>query len=130
MSYVDGFVIAIPKSKIEDYKKVAGPSGKIWMEHGALSYKECILEDAQPAMPEEAGNMRFQWFGELAKINKDETVVFSYILYKSRAHRDEVNAKVMQDPRMGEICPNANGGEPPFDMNRMTYGGFEAIIDL
>lgn len=129
MSYVDGFVIAVPKNKIEDYKKIAGPAGKIWMEHGALSYKEFILEDAEPQAPEEAGNMRFQWFAELAKANKDETVVFSYILYKSRAHRDEVNGKVMSDKRMQEICP-AQNGEPPFQMNRMAYGGFESIVDL
>jgi uncharacterized protein YbaA (DUF1428 family) len=117
MPYVDGFVIPVPKKKVEAYRKIAAKAGKVWREHGALDYKECVIEDT---------NMKFGLpFPKLAKTKPGETVVFSYILYKSRAHRDKVNAKVMKDPRitgMGEMAM-------PFDVKRMSYGGFDVIVD-
>lgn len=128
MSYVDGFVLPVPEGKIDAYREMAGKAGKIWMEHGALSYKECVLEDAEPEMPEDAPeNCKLTPFRDMAGTKAGETVVFAFIVYKSRAHRDEVNEKVMADPRMKEACDKNN---MPFDPSRMTYGGFEAIVDL
>jgi len=122
MTYVDGFVIPMPKNNVEDYKVLAGKAGAVWMEYGALGYKECVMED-------KAGDMCPN-FPALVKAEEDETVVFAFILYKSRAHRDEVNAKVMADPRMQEMCPTQSGNPPPFDMTRMAFSGFEAVVDL
>lgn len=130
MSYVDGFVIAIKKSKVEEYKKMAEGGKAVWLQHGALDYKECVGEDLTPAMPDMPGmeNMPKQkTFVELAKAQPDETVIFSYIVFKDRAHRDEVNAKVMSDPSM---TPDAMKDQPmPFEMNKMTYGGFQTIVE-
>lgn len=130
MSYIDGFVIAIKKSKVEEYKKMAEQGKQVWLKHGALDYKECVGEDLTPAMPEMPGmeNMPKQkTFVELAGAQPDETVIFSYIVFKDRAHRDEVNAKVMADPSM---TPEAMKDQPmPFEMNKMTYGGFQAIVE-
>lgn len=116
--YVDGFVIPLPKDKIETYKAIAEKACEVWMEHGALEYRECVLEDpiAKDVLP----------FPQLAATKPDETVIFAYITYNSRAHRDEVNAKVMADPRMHEMC-GADG--PPFDCARMACGGFETIVE-
>lgn len=129
MSYVDGFVLVINPNKMDEYKKIAGDAGKIWMEHGALAYKECMLEDANPVPEDAPAEFKMRVFKDLAGANEGETVVFSYILYKSREHRDEVNSKVMQDERMKNICPASNG-EAPFDMKKMSYGGFKAFVDL
>jgi uncharacterized protein YbaA (DUF1428 family) len=116
--YVDGFVLPVPKKNLEAYRKMSRKAGKLWIEHGALEYRECAGEDLR--IP---GMLSFE---KMAKLKPGETVVFAWILYKSRAHRDKVNAKVMKDPR---IKPGPN--EPmPFDMKRMAYGGFEAIVDL
>lgn len=126
MTYVDGFVIPIPESKIDSYCEIAQMAGKLWMEHGALSYKECVLEDAEPATPEDAPeNCKITPFRKLAATKGGETVIFAFITYKSRAHRDEVNAKVMADPRMQCDINNL-----PFDPSRMSAGGFKAIVDL
>jgi uncharacterized protein YbaA (DUF1428 family) len=116
--YVDGFVIAVPKKKLAAYRRMAVLAGKIWREYGALDYKECVADDM---------NVKFgQPFPKLAKTKPGETVVFSWIVYKSRAHRDRVNKKVMADPRMNDMCdPN----DPPFSMKRMTYGGFTVMVD-
>ncbi len=118
--YVDGYVIVIPKKNLESYKKMATVGAKVWMKYGALDYKECVIEDAKPAhvvLP----------FGKLAKAGKNDTIVFSYILYKNRAHRDTVNKKVMKDRMMD---PKEWENKPmPFDMKRMSYGGFEVIVD-
>lgn len=116
--YVDGFVIPVPKDKIEVYKAIAGKAAVVWKEHGALEYRECVLEDAvaKDVLP----------FPQLAAATPEETVIFAYITYNSRAHRDEVNAKVMADPRMNEMC-GAEG--MPFDCARMAYGGFETIVE-
>ena len=128
MAYVDGFVLPVPEGKIEAYREMAAKAGKIWMEHGALSYKECVLEDAEPQMPEDApDHCKLTPFTTLAGTKDGETVIFAFIVYQSRAHRDEVNKKVMADPRMSEAC---DGNNMPFDPSRMAYGGFNAIVDL
>lgn len=117
--YVDGFVIPVPKKKVKAYKALAKKAGKIWMEHGALEYMECVGEDLKVkfGLP----------FGKLTKTNPSETVFFSFIVYKSRKHRDAVNKKVMADKRMNEMC---DPGDMPFEVKRMAYGGFEALVDL
>lgn len=128
MTYVDGFVLPVPEGKIDAYRQMAESAGKIWMEHGALQYKECVLEDAKPEMPEDAPEAcKITPFGELAGTKDGETVIFAFIVYKSREHRDEVNKKVMADPRMKDACDENN---MPFDPSRMTYGGFKALVDL
>lgn len=115
--YVDGFVIPMPKSKLAAYKKIAKTAGKIWKKHGALDYKECVGEDLKIKMGVP--------FPALAKVKPGETVVFSWIYYKSRAHRDKVNAKVMADPAIKKMdCAKI------FDCKRMSYGGFEVFVDL
>ena len=116
--YVDGFVIPIPKRQVAAYRRMAAKAGKIWMEHGALQYVECVGEDLKVKMGKP--------FPRLARTKAGETVVFSWIVYKSRAHRDKVNAKVMKDPRLSSMGPDVM----PFDPKHMTYGGFEAIVDL
>ena len=116
--YVDGFVLVVPKKKIDAYKKLAKKAGKIWREHGALEYRECIGEDLKVkfGMP----------FTKLVKTKPSETVVFSWIVYKSRAQRDKVNKAVMADPRIQGMDPKAM----PFDAKRMIYGGFKVMVDL
>lgn len=120
-TYVDGFVLPVPKANLDAYKKMASKAATVWKEHGALDYKECVLED---------GRIEGVYsFLDLAGVKEDETVVFAYIVYKSRAHRDEVNAKVMADPRMHECCPDKNPGAVlPFDCKKMAYGGFQTIV--
>jgi uncharacterized protein YbaA (DUF1428 family) len=117
--YVDGFVIVIPKKKLAEYTKISKKAGKIWMEYGALEYRECVGEDMKVSfgLP----------FPKLTKTKPSEVVIFSWILYKSRKHRDQVNAKVMVDERMQDICTPETA---PFDVKRMSYGGFETIVDL
>ncbi len=119
-SYVDGFVLPVPKGKLAEYKKMASQGGKLWMKHGALQYFECVGEDLTPAWAK-------MTFPKLAKTKPDETVVFSFIVFKSRKHRDQVNAKVMKDPALD---PEKFKDKPmPFDMKRMAYGGFSAIVE-
>jgi uncharacterized protein YbaA (DUF1428 family) len=115
--YVDGFVIPLPADKLEEYTRIAEQACCIWMEHGALEYRECIGEDltAKEMVP----------FPELAGAKEGETVAFSWIVYRSREHRDEVNAKVMADPRIREMM----GDSMPFDCKRMAYGGFKTIVE-
>jgi uncharacterized protein YbaA (DUF1428 family) len=117
--YIDGFVIPIPKNKVDEYRRIAEIAGKIWKEHGALDYWECLGDDL------EAKEMVS--FPQLANIGADETVVFSWIVYGSREQRDQVNAKVMADPRIKEMCDPDN---PPFDCKRMAYGGFKVLVHL
>lgn len=116
--YVDGYVLPVPKDKIETYRGIAEKASKIWKEHGALEYRECVLED--PNAPELLA------FPALATAKPEETVVFAYITYNSRAHRDEVNAKVMADPRLHQMC---SPEDAPFDCKRMAYGGFQTIVE-
>lgn len=118
MSYVDGFVIAIPKKNVKAYLEMAKKASKIWREHGALEYRECVGDDLNVKMGLP--------FPRLAKLKPSETVVFSWIVYKSRSHRDRVNTKVMKDPRINELCDEKS---MPFDMRRMTYGGFKLVVD-
>ena len=117
MSYVDGFVIPVPKENIDAYRRIARFAGKIWREHGALEYRECVAEDV---------HVKFGLpFPKAIKVNPGETIVFSWIVYKSRAHRDRVNAKVMKDPRL-----NMDTSPMSFDIKRMVYGGFDVLVDL
>ena len=118
MAYADGFVIPVPKKNLAAYRRVSTAAGKIWREHGALDYKECAGDDLN-------FNMGVP-FRRLAKTKPNETVVFSWILYKSRAHRDSVNKKVMKDPRMAKMM----NAEMPFNVTRMAYGGFKVFVDL
>lgn len=118
MKYVDGFVIPIAKKNIPAYKKMAALGSKVWRDHGALEYRECVGEDlaVKFGMP----------FTRQFKTKPGETVVFAWIMYKSRKHRDAVNAKVMKDPR---LAASMNMKKMPFDMQRMCCGGFEIIVE-
>ena len=118
MKYVDGFVLPVPKKNLQSYARMARKAGKIWREHGALDFKECAGDDL---------DVKFGVpFPRQMKVKPGETVVFSYIVIKSRAHRDRVNAKVMKDPRITNNCdPKAM----PFDVKRMVYGGFKILVD-
>ncbi len=129
MSYVDGFVIVLPKKNIDAYKAMATDGAKIWRKHGALDYKECVGDDLRPQMPDmpDVPGMKMWNFPDMVKLKEDETVVFSYIVYKDRAHRDEVNAKVMQDPYMND--PAQKDKPMPFEMNKMAYGGFTVLVE-
>ena len=115
--YVDGFLIPIPKKKVAGYKKIAELAGKVWMEHGAVAYLEGVADDlaTKGVTP----------FTKAARTKAGETVLFSWILYKSKKHRDQVNAKVMKDPRILKMIEKPMG----FDMKRMSVGGFTAIVD-
>ena len=118
MSYVDGFVLVVPKKKLAVYKKMASRAAMVWKDHGALDYRECVGDDLKVKMGLP--------FPKLTKTKAGETVVFSWIAYKSRAHRDKVNAKVMKDKRLFEGMPK----EMPFDMKRMAYGGFKTLVEF
>jgi uncharacterized protein YbaA (DUF1428 family) len=115
--YIDGFVLPIPKDKTDLYRSTAQEAGKIWREHGALEYRERIAEDM------DAKDMVS--FPQLAGAKSDETVVFAWIVFESRAHRDEVNAKVIADPRLKQMCEH---GRMPSDYKRMAYGGFQTLV--
>lgn len=117
MSYVDGFIIPLKKENIDSYREMAEKGAKIWMKHGALDYKESVLEDSKES----------EWcttFEKTIPHNPGETIVFAYVLYKDRAHRDAVNAKVMADPELQ--CDPSN---MPFDVKRMAYSGFKTIVE-
>lgn len=118
--YVDGFVLVVPKKDLKAYQKMATKANKIWKKYGALDYKECVGDDLHPK------GVKFT-FSKAMKLKRSETVVFSYITFKSRTHRDQVNAKVMKDPFMND--PKWKDKPMPFDMNRMAYGGFKVIVD-
>ncbi|MBX3650137.1 MAG: DUF1428 domain-containing protein [Burkholderiales bacterium] len=117
MPYVDGFVLPVPKKKIGAYRSIARKAGKIWREHGALDYMECVADDVKPG--------KLTSFPQSVKLKSGETVVFAYIVYKSRAHRDRVNAKVMKDPRMDAM---GDIKDMPFDVKRMFWGGFKTLV--
>jgi len=122
--YVDGFVIPMPKKNLAAYKKMAAAAGKVWMKHGALEYFECIGDDLNPNM----GGMKALTFPKMAKSKPNDVVAFSFIIYKSRVHRDSVNAKVMKDPFMND--PKNKNMPMPFDMKKMAYAGFKSIVAL
>ena len=117
MEYVDGFVLAVPRKNLAAYKKIAKLAGKIWREHGALDYRECVAEDVMVG--------KWTSFPRSVKLKKGETVVFSWITYKSRVHRDRVLAKVMKDMRLASVMDPKS---LPFDGKRMIYGGFDTIV--
>ena len=121
--YVDGFVLPVPKKNIARYRRMAQAMAKLTKKYGALEYVEGVGEDLNPKMM----GMKFQKFPQLAKTKPGETVVFSFITYKSRAHRDQVNARIMKDPMMND--PKMKDQPMPFDMKRMAYGGFKAIVE-
>ncbi len=126
MKYVDGFVLVVPEKNLPAYRKMAEEAGKIWKKYGAPEYIESVGEDLNPAVPEE---MKGVTFPQIAGAKPGETVVFSYILFNSRQHRDEVNAKVMKEMET-EMNKSENKDKPmPFDMKRAAYGGFEVIVE-
>lgn len=117
--YVDGFVVPVPTDKLDAYRRVARKAGKIWREHGALEYIECVADDVKPG--------KLTSFPQSVKLKANETVVFSWIVYTSRKQRDSVNAKVMSDPRLAKMMdPKAM----PFDGKRMFWGGFKTLVEL
>jgi uncharacterized protein YbaA (DUF1428 family) len=117
--YVDGFIVPVPKKNLDAYRRISQKAGKIWREHGALEYRECVAEDVKMG--------KLTSFPRSVKSKADETVVFAWIVYKSRTDRDRINAKVMKDPRLAKMMqPDAM----PFDTKRMIYGGFEVFVDV
>lgn len=118
MSYVDGFVLCVPEKKLPEYREMARKAGEVWREHGAVQFFECAGDDL------EIKDMLS--FKSMADSKSGETVVFSWIMYKSREHRDEVNKRVMEDPRIKGMCDESN---LPFDPSRMAYGGFKVIVE-
>jgi uncharacterized protein YbaA (DUF1428 family) len=119
MRYVDGFVLPVPKKNLQAYRRMAKLAGKVWCDHGALEYIECVADDVKLG--------KHTSFPQSVKLKTGETVIFAYIVYKSRTHRDRVNAKVMKDPRM---APMMNLKTLPFDAKRMIYGGFKSMVAL
>jgi uncharacterized protein YbaA (DUF1428 family) len=118
-NYIDGFVIPVPKKKLPAYLRMAKKASKIWKEYGALDYKECVGDDL---------DVKFGTsFPKGIKTKPDEAVVFSYIVYKSKAQRDSVNKKIMKDPRIAAMC---DPKDMPFDAKRMLYGGFKAAVEI
>ena len=119
MAYVDGFIVPVPTKNLPAYRKMSQKCGKVWREYGALEYREFVADDVKPG--------KWTSFPQSVKLKPDETVVFSWIVYKSRAHRDQVNAKVMKDKRLeGMMDPKAM----PFDGKRMIYGGFKLLTEV
>lgn len=117
--YVDGFVVPVPKKNLAAYRGMARKAGKVWMEHGALHYMECVADDVKPG--------KLTSFPQSVMLKDDETVVFSWIVYPSRKARDRINAKVMADPRLNAMM---SGKDMPFDGKRLVYGGFKSIVEL
>jgi uncharacterized protein YbaA (DUF1428 family) len=118
MGYVDGFVLPVPKKNLQAYRRMAQKAGKVWRDHGAVDYRECVADDVKKG--------KLTSFPQSVKLKPGEVVVFAYIVYKSRAHRDRVNAKVMKDPRLVNMMdPKAM----PFDAKRMIYGGFKTLVE-
>jgi uncharacterized protein YbaA (DUF1428 family) len=118
MSYVDGFVVPVPKAQLKAYKALARKAGRIWKEHGALDYRECVADDVSVG--------KRTSFPRSVKLKEDEVVVFSYIVYASRRERDRINKAVMADPRLSSMDPKT----VPFDGKRMFWGGFKTIVHL
>ena len=118
MPYVDGFIVPVPKKKVDAYRRLARKAGKIWKEYGALEFKECIADDVKKG--------KWTSFPRSVKLKPTETVIFSYIVYKSRKDRDRINAKVMKDNRIAGMDMK----DMPFDGRRMIYGGFNVLVDV
>jgi uncharacterized protein YbaA (DUF1428 family) len=118
MPYVDGYVLPVPKKNLRAYARMARKAGKIWREHGAIEFRECVADDVKPG--------KYTSFPQSVKLKSGETVIFSWIVFKSRVHRDSVNTKVMKDPRLAEMMdPKAL----PFDGKRMFWGGFRTLVE-
>ncbi len=116
--YVDGFLLPVPRDNVDAYRRMARKAGKVWMEHGALSYVECVADDVKPG--------KWTSFPQAVKLKPDEVVWFSWITYKSRRHRDSVNRKVMADPRIQGMDPKSM----PFDGRRLIWGGFTPQVQF
>jgi len=116
-NYVDGFVVPVPKKNLVVYRRMAQTAGKVWREYGALEYRECVADDVKPG--------KWTSFPQSVQLKPGETVVFSYVVYKSRKDRDRIMAKVMQDPRLAKMMKSM-----PFDGQRMFWGGFKPIVSL
>jgi uncharacterized protein YbaA (DUF1428 family) len=119
MNYVDGYVLPVPKKNLSVYRQIAQKAGKIWREHGALDYCESVADDVKSG--------KWTSFPRSVKLKRGETVVFSYVIYKSRGARDRINAKVMKDPR---LAAHMDPGNLPFDGKRMFWGGFKTIVSV
>ena len=119
MSYVDGFVLPVPAANLDAYRKMARRAGKVWMEHGALQYIECVADDVQPG--------KVTSFPQAVQLKKDEVVVFSWVVYRNRRERDRINKKVMSDPRLADMMDPKS---LPFDGMRMFWGGFKPIVEF
>lgn len=118
MKYVDGYVLPVPRKNLLSYRRMAQKAGKVWREHGALEFRECVGDDLKTKMAAS--------FPHTIKLRRGEVVVFSWIVFKSRAHRDSVNARVMKDPRLAKMMDMKS---MPFDSKRMVYGGFKVMVD-
>ena len=119
MPYVDGFLVPVPKNKVQAYRRIAQKAGRVWKKHGALEFRECSGDDLKVK-----GVVSFT---RVSRLKPGETVMFSWIVFKSRAHRDRVNKKVMKDPQLAKMMDPKG---MPFDVKRMAYGGFKTIVDL
>lgn len=119
MNYVDGFVIPVPKKNLAAYRRMARVSAKVWRQHGALAYTECVADDVKPG--------KWTSFPQSVKLKRGETVVFSFVVYKSRKDRDRINAKAMKDPRLAAMM---NHKTMPFDGKRMFWGGFKVMVSV
>lgn len=119
MPYVDGYIVPVPTEELQAYRRMAQKAGKIWREHGALEFRECVADDVKMG--------KRTSFPRSVKLKSDEVVIFAWIVFKSRADRDRVNAKVMNDPRLAKTM---KPGAMPFDGKRMIYGGFKTIVEL
>ena len=119
MSYVDGFVVPVPRDNIKAYLRMAQKAAKVWREHGALEVRECVADDVKVG--------KLTSFPRSVKLKPSETVIFSWITYKSRTHRDDVNSKVMKDPRITKMMDPKT---TPFDAKRMIYGGFKILVEV
>ncbi len=117
--YVDGFVLPVPKKNLDAYRRMARKAGKVWREHGALEYRECVADDVKRG--------KVTSFPQSVKLKRGETVIFAWIVYRSRAQRDKVNEKVMNDPRLADMM---DPKDSPFDTERMFWGGFEVAVDV
>ena len=117
MAYVDGFVVPVPKKKLPAYLRMAKTASKVWRDHGALEFRECVADDVKVG--------KWTSFPRSVKLKRGETIAFAWIVYKSRAHRDRVNAKVMKDKRMAKMM---NPKTLPFDGKRMIFGGFKLLV--
>ena len=125
MPYVDGYVIPLPKRSVAAYRRMAQKAGKVWKEYGALEVRECVAD--QLTVDDGFGH-KVSPFPRITKLKRGETIVFSWILFRSRAHRDHVNARVLRDPRIAATMTDT--AKMPFDVKRMAYGGFKTIVDL